>query len=456
MDWSKLPDLAAVAALTCAFASVARRGQTTASRHWLTGWVLIAVHFAAFIFLPAPGIWGILANEIGLASLTSAGVLFMWASVPYRAERSSRWMLISLLTTNVLYFVLLGFDHPAAWALDVSALLFGAAPLAIALTARRDFTHFLRWMLVGLYCLLSVFILGVQSRGTNGTEIASNGILFAVYFGCCFHVWHSYRGRRSAGSLITITGFLGWALVFVIGPLAGVFAPHAQIESEVWNLPKYVVAVGMILLLLEDQIEHNKYLALHDELTGLPNRRLFLDRLALSLERARRSESKAALLVIDLNHFKQVNDTFGHHAGDLLLKKVSSIFQSRVRRSDTVARTGGDEFSMILEEPTNRSNAKLVARSLLEMLREPLQVGNHTVQVGASIGVAVFPDDAADIESLCIAADRRMYDDKNISRETPSERIPVKSEPVPEPRSRENEGFKMLAQIPGDERVKIW
>lgn len=448
VDFSKLPDLAAVAALTCAFASVARRGQTTASRHWLTGWVLIALHFAAFIFLPAPGIWGELAGDIGLASLTSAGVLFMWASVPYRAEPSSRWMLISLLSTNALYFFLLGLDHPAPWALDTSALLFGAGPLAIALGARRDFTHLLRWMLVGLYCMLSVFVLAIQQRAGNGLELSSNAVLFTVYFGCCIHVWYSYRGRGSAGSLITIIGFLGWAGVFVVAPLAGVFAPHAQIESEVWNLPKYVVAVGMILLLLEDQIEHNKYLALHDELTGLPNRRLFLDRLALSLERARRSESKAALLVIDLNHFKQVNDTLGHHAGDVLLKKVSGIFQGRVRRSDTVARTGGDEFSMILEEPTNRSNAKLVARSLMQILEEPLQVGSHTVKVGASIGVAVFPDDAADLETLCIAADRRMYDDKNESRESGSDRLPVKSEPLPEFRSRENEGFKMIAKIP--------
>lgn len=455
MDWSKLPDLAAVTALTCAFASVARRGQTTTSRHWLTGWVLIAMHFAAFIFVRSPGIWGMLANDVGLASLTSAGVLFMWASVPYRAERSSRSMLISLLCTNALYFVLVGFDHPAPWALNIAAILFGAAPLTIALTARRDFTHILRWMMVGLYCLLSVFVLAVQNRSANGTDVASNAALFTVYFGCCFHVWYSYRGRGSAGSLITIIGFLGWALVFVLGPLAGVLAPHAQIESEVWNLPKYVVAVGMILLLLEDQIEHNKYLALHDELTGLPNRRLFLDRLALSLERARRSESKAALLVIDLNHFKQVNDTFGHHAGDILLKKVSAIFQTRVRRSDTVARTGGDEFSMILEEPTNRSNAKLVARSLLEMLQQPLEVGNHIVKVGASIGVAVFPDDAADIESLCIAADRRMYDDKNDSREGSGERIPVKSEPLPEARSKENEGFKMVAQVSGEGGMKF-
>jgi len=448
VDWSKLPDLAAVAALTCAFASVARRGQTTASRHWLTGWVLIAVHFTALIFTPAPGIWGVAATDIDLIALISAGVLFTWASVPYRTERSSVWMLISVLGTNAIYIVLIGFEHPWPRALNFAAILFGAAPLTLALTARRDFTHLLRWLLVGIYCVLAVFLLAFQNHPGSGLLIASNAVLFTVYFSCCVHVWYSYRERVSAGSLITIIGFLGWAMVFILAPLGHIFVPNTQVESEVWNLPKYVVAVGMILLLLEDQIEHNKYLALHDELTGLPNRRLFLDRLAISLERARRMESKAALLVIDLNHFKQVNDTLGHHTGDLLLRKVSSIFQSRVRRSDTVARTGGDEFSLILEEPTNRSNAKWVAKSLMDMLEEPLQVGDHTLKVGASIGIAVYPDDAADIEALCIAADLRMYDDKNISRENDSERLPVKSEPLPEFHSKENQGFKMIANTP--------
>ena len=446
MDWSKLPDLAAVAALTCAFASVARRGQTTASRHWLSGWVLIAVHFAALIFVHMPGARGMVAFDVAMISLCWAGVLFMWASVPYRAERSSLWMLVSVLSTNALYIVIIGFDHPWPWALTFAAVSFGAAPLTIALTARRDFTHLLRWLLVGIYCLLSVFLLTVQNHPGNGLDLASSGLLFTVYIGCCLHVFYSYRGRGTAGSLITIIGFLGWASVFVVAPLAKMITPGGQIESEVWNLPKYVVAVGMILLLLEDQIEHNKYLALHDELTGLPNRRLFLDRLAISLERARRMESKAALLVIDLNHFKQVNDTFGHHAGDLLLKKVSNLFVSRVRRSDTVARTGGDEFSLILEEPTNRSNARSVAKSLLDMMNEPILVGEHSMQVGASIGVAVFPDDAADIEALCIAADLRMYDDKHVSREAAGERLPVKSEALPESHRNEVEEFKVSAR----------
>jgi len=239
-----------------------------------------------------------------------------------------------------------------------------------------------------------------------------NGLLFAVYFGCCIHFWFAYRGA-TAGAFITLAGFLAWASVFLAAPLLHPFVPKLQIQSEVWNLPKYVVAVGMILLLLESQIEHNKYLALHDELTGLPNRRLFLDRLALTLERARRANSKAALLVVDLDHFKLVNDTLGHHAGDVLLQNIGQIFTSRVRRSDTVARTGGDEFSIILDEPTSRENAQNVARSLMELLEEPMRLDDQLVRVGASIGAAVFPDDAPGLEALCIAADLRMYDDKH-------------------------------------------
>ena len=141
--------------------------------------------------------------------------------------------------------------------------------------------------------------------------------------------------------------------MFLFSPFKDACFPNVVVESEVWNLPKYVVALGMILLLLEEQIEHNKHLALHDVLTGLPNRRLFQDRLANTLERARRTGTQAALLVLDLDRFKQVNDTLGHHVGDLLLQNVAKVFSGRIRRSDTVARTGGDEFSVILEGPTN-------------------------------------------------------------------------------------------------------
>src|SRR3569833_435419 len=190
------------------------------------GWVLIAVHFSGFIFNPTSAFWGALVGDIGFASLSAAGVLFMWASVPYRSERSSQLMLVSLLSTNTLYVILSGFEHPWPWALNGAAVLFGGAPLAIALGARRSFTHVLRWLLVGLYCMLSVFLLAFQNRPGNGPTLALNAVFFTVYFGCCIHVWYSYRGRGTAGSLICNEGFLGWAGVFVLGPLVKAFVPN--------------------------------------------------------------------------------------------------------------------------------------------------------------------------------------------------------------------------------------
>jgi diguanylate cyclase len=410
VNWSELPDLTAVALLSCAFASVSRRNRTPVSGLWLTAWIMIVCHFGAFMFDTLPGNWGTLAEVAGLVSLVWAGVLFMWAAVPYRHQVSSRWILGAMLFSNTLYIVLVSIV-PGSWLLIYAAALFSALPLTIAIVALRSFNHPLRWVLVSLYTGLSIYLLSVQSR-PNGADLALNGVLFTVYLGCCIHFWWMYR-RATAGAFITIAGFLAWANVFTIAPCIQTFWPQVHIENEVWNLPKYVVAVGMILLLLEDQIEHNRHLALHDPLTGLPNRRLFQDRLASALERARRTETQAALLVIDLDRFKQVNDTLGHHVGDLLLQRVGSLFSGRVRRSDTVARTGGDEFSVVLEEPTSHGEAFHVGESLLELLNEPIDLGDHTVRIGASVGVAIFPEDARTMEQLCIAADLKMYDCKH-------------------------------------------
>lgn len=411
MDWSKLPDVGAVALLVCAFASVERHNHTPVSRRWLIGWAMVVLHFSAFVFLPSPGVWGIAASIVGIASLTWAGLLFQWASVPFRTLPSSQWIQGFLLGTNTLYVVLLVVGPVPAWILILVAVLFGAGPLVVTLLSLRTVNTAIRWSTVSLYCALSLFLLAFQNRPGNGSDLALNAVLFTVYLGSCINFLYNFR-RATTGAFITIAGFLSWSAVFVVGPAMDAFLPHIQVESEVWNLPKYVVAVGMILLMLENQIEHNKYLALHDELTALPNRRLFQDRLANALERARRTGTQTALLLVDLNHFKEVNDTLGHHAGDRLLKHVATVFSGRVRRSDTVARTGGDEFSLILEEPTSRDEATKVGSSLLEILKQPLQLGGHSVQVSASIGIAVFPEDAQDMESLCISADRRMYSQK--------------------------------------------
>jgi diguanylate cyclase (GGDEF)-like protein len=413
VDWSILPELIAVSLLACAFYSVARRSSTQVSRLWLIGWLVIVIHFTSLLFVHVAGNWGTLAEIVGFSALTWAGTLFMWSSVPYRKEHSSPWMFAALLGMNTLYMSLLVIGPAASWALTSAAALFGVLPLAVTLLALRGFNHPLRWVTVILYGILSVFLLRFQYWPGIGSEMALYAVLFTVYFDCCIHFSYSYR-RATAGAFITITGFLTWAAVFVTAPLMMTLWPAIHVESEVWNLPKFLVAAGMILLVLEEQIEHNRHLALHDDLTGLPNRRLFQDRLDNALARARRTNTKTALLQVDLNRFKLVNDTLGHPVGDLVLQCVAGLFSARVRRSDTVARTGGDEFSVILEEPTSRGNAVLVGKSLQQLLSEPLNLGEGiTVRIGASIGIAVFPDDAPNMDALCSAADRRMYDAKH-------------------------------------------
>ncbi len=409
MDWNSLPDLAAVTLLACAFAAVARRSQSSVSTLWLTGWLMIALHFAAFIFASTAGQFGAIAAFVGFASLTWAGTLFIWASVPYRKKRSSTWMMSALIGTNTLYIALIVFYPMVSLALTLAAALFGILPLTITMLNLRRDRHPLRWVTVVLYAALSLFLFAFQLRLGNGVQIPLNAVLFTVFFSCCIHFLYTYRGATTGG-FITIAGFLAWAAAFIVEPGALAYLPSLSLESGVWNLPKFVVAVGMILLLLEEQIEHNKFLALHDELTGLPNRRLFQDRLASALERSRRTKSQTALLLVDLDQFKQVNDAQGHHVGDELLKRVGKVFSERVRRSDTVARTGGDEFSVILHEPTSREDAERVGSDLIELLMQPFELGDQTMRIGASVGIAVFPDDASDEAGLCIAADKRMYD----------------------------------------------
>ena len=152
-----------------------------------------------------------------------------------------------------------------------------------------------------------------------------------------------------------------------------------------------------------------KQMALVDELTGLPNRRLLFDRLTQSLARARREGSSLALLFIDLDGFKRVNDDLGHRVGDTLLSEVAKRLLARSRDSDTVARIGGDEFAVILNHIQENEDANKVAASMLNALRQPFQVDGHFVQIGASIGISIFPDHGQEGGYLLQQADCAMY-----------------------------------------------
>jgi diguanylate cyclase (GGDEF)-like protein len=158
----------------------------------------------------------------------------------------------------------------------------------------------------------------------------------------------------------------------------------------------------------EERIQHAAY---HDVLTGLPNRLLFNERLGQAISHAKRNRTQFALLYIDLDKFKPVNDTFGHAAGDWLLQAVARRIGEQVRESDTVARIGGDEFTVILREVAGREAVLAVARKIIAALCAPFLLGERaqSATLGASIGVALYPGDALDHETLIKLADASMY-----------------------------------------------
>lgn len=162
--------------------------------------------------------------------------------------------------------------------------------------------------------------------------------------------------------------------------------------------------------------ERLRHLAHHDALTGLPNRVLFLDRFREALARARRQKQQAAVLFLDLDHFKKINDTLGHDVGDRLLQAAAGRISENVREIDTVARFGGDEFAVLLEMIDDEGGADTVARKLVDDLALPFQVAGNRLQLSASIGIGCYPRDGAEPEALLRNADIAMYRAKTEGR----------------------------------------
>lgn len=182
---------------------------------------------------------------------------------------------------------------------------------------------------------------------------------------------------------------------------------------------RYALERHRLVMELEAARAHENHRATHDSLTGLPNRVLFDDRLRHALSRSARQKTHLAVVYMDLDGFKPVNDRLGHSAGDEVLIEVGKRLSAVVRSSDTIARLGGDEFAVLFEDVSDKS----VLATLTDMLRsrftQPILVQGHACQVGASLGVAFFPDDGPDALSLVQRADARMYADKGERKKTP-------------------------------------
>ena len=556
MTQTLIINILVIALLVTLFASIYHLRSSSRLRLWIVGWLCVLVHFGAQLWRPGLLPLANLADAIAISALMLCGISFL-LSVSVLATSSQRlqaavalslpslafvWLSSFEVTAPVVYLLLDLLGHGVALVL---LWYFYRNRLPVAILGTAAVTLCSHWILyqiimgrplVGVYLILMEFF-------------AMHALLFATD-----------HPRRSAGVFTTVLGLLFWAAVF---PLAlGIEArwPHAQINAEIWNVPKYFVAFGMIVTLLEDEIalagkqraqyqmlfEQNplpmwifepktqemlevnaaavaeygypreEFLAMgldkllhgtgsngiapawsrmesrvesrdegkneaglgtqagpasglslrtdgpwrlkqrggaerlvetsahgvvfegrearlvlaqdvteqirlheqlihqanHDPLTGLPNRLLLEDRMKTALASAARHSAKAGVLCMDLDRFKQINDTFGHAAGDACLKEVAARLKQRLRTVDTAARIGGEEFMVILDEIKSVADAERVAEDLLFALSAPFVVDGRRVQLSASMGVSLYPDDAVEPADLWRMADTAMYQAK--------------------------------------------
>ncbi len=234
-------------------------------------------------------------------------------------------------------------------------------------------------------------------------------------------------GRRSNGehfpaeidlSKIVLDGEIVY--IVVIRDITEKKEAQRQLQQFNQELEKRVVERTDELARTNDKLRHEihervkaqhelTHLATHDNLTGLPNRALFNEHLEIVLHNAGRHHRRVGLLFVDLDGFKAVNDTYGHDAGDRLLQVISERMKTCVRKEDIIARMGGDEFTVLLRDLNNKTDATQVAKKLIREINKPVPLNSHECHVGASIGIALFPDSARASDTLLRLADDAMY-----------------------------------------------
>ncbi|MDX1582597.1 MAG: EAL domain-containing protein, partial [Thermoanaerobaculia bacterium] len=350
-----------------------------------------------------------------LFTLSSWFVFVFRSDVPF--DQPQRWM--AALVGAIAGFIALGHLVSGSYA------LLNRRPMKIRLNKQVFSGLFLLGILATLYLL--------TLRGREDFLHLGHVAIFTMAYGITYLVlsvifWRQTRSERTSWILLSITfGIFGIAeivnFLLEIGWMAvSTPADHPDSIAILGAFLQGMVGLAMVIRLLDDerqaalfaasQVEHMAY---HDDLTGLPNRSLFFDRLIMALSQAERRERELAVLFIDLDHFKNINDSLGHAVGDALLRVTADRIQSLVRREDTVARFGGDEFVVLMPDISSEDTAK-IATKMITAIRRPLEAYEHEMVVTCSIGVSVYPADSTDAGTLVRNADTAMYRAKERGR----------------------------------------
>jgi GGDEF domain-containing protein len=427
MNYLLLPDFFAMALLVTVLLMMRSKRSDNIITLWTAGLLLVLLECAARIVYSMPTSHDVhlVMHALALDAYGIAGALFLRsASRSLRRMAYSNAFVWANLVPHLALFTVYAFDLRQEWVYRLLVLLGLSVGFASSAILRRPWPYYAAFAVIWAPLLICTRV--QQFRTAVYLSLFFLYLLSAIFF------YGSLR-KHSRGKIAVVAGFTMWALCFVSHPWISTYHPGwATFASEFWNMQKFVITVGLLLVMLEDQIRSNEWLALHDELTGLPNRRLFGDRLQHAVTQAARSGQRLALFNVDLDGFKQINDTMGHDAGDVLLQQVAKNLSTATRCTDTLARQGGDEFSLIAIEldgpgqwgegrPDERNvmflpEIERICGALMHAIEKPVRLGlaydDAVVQVTGSIGVAVFPDDGKEPQALARLADLRMYRNK--------------------------------------------
>jgi diguanylate cyclase (GGDEF)-like protein len=415
VNYSVVPDFVAIGGLIAVFWTLLRRTGESRLNFWLVGWVLLLIHIVAEFVArntpgPAYGAW-----SVAVAMLILTANAFLWAS---NDQLDIGWRNLSIVVLSavpdVAFLTLDTYGSHSIWAYALlTAAGMGSMLWMLRVWHSAADRPTRRWR--------TSLVLAVYA--VQGALVAWHHPGEAVTWMLVWHylaVAEFYRvtaPRPTASVRFTMINFIAWAFVFPVANLMYVLWPHVHVDGEVWNLPKFLVATGMTFTLLEEQLSKAEYASLHDALTGLPNRRMLVRRLQQTMARARAAGGLMALVVIDLDGFKEINDTLGHAVGDEVLQWAARQFRAHLSQQDVLARLGGDEFAVVLADVPDREAADRIAQNLRFALAAGMVTRGRQLAIRASVGFSMYPADGEDADRLYAVADRAMYERKPYRQE---------------------------------------
>ncbi len=410
VNFSVLPDFVAISGLVAVFWTLLRRTQQSRLNFWLVGWGLLLIHIVALFVADNTRGSANGAYSVAVSMLVLTANAFIWASSD---QLEIRWRNLSMVVfsavPDVTLLTCVFYGVQAGWLFALLTVA-GAGSTLWMMRAWHGPTGrpTLRWrtsLVVAVYSVQGALLAFHHPQQTLNWMLAWHYLAVAA-------LYRMTAAQPSASVRFTTVSFIAWAFVFPVSQLMSVLWPHVHVAAEVWNLPKFLVATGMTFTLLEEQLSKAEHASLHDALTGLANRRLLVRQLHESMRRTKAAGTQLALVVIDLDGFKEINDTLGHAVGDEVLQWAARQFRAELGPNDVLARLGGDEFAVVLGDVHDRAAAERIAQNLRGALAGGMVTRGRQLVIRASVGFSMYPAEGEDADRLYAVADNAMYEGK--------------------------------------------